>query len=135
MILTPYRSKAPRHAVGFVLGSGRVVMEDGTRARIRDLPANAHANQAPSVRLYADHRTIVSRFAMRGHGELDLFNRSWFAWWPDPDHKVLLLKDDPGNDGSVLEGLVGMRDFLARRGASVGSVGHMSRSLLRATLA
>lgn len=134
MIVAPYKGKAPRHEVGFVLPSGRVVLEDGSRRRIGDLPSNAHANQTPGLRLYADHHTVVSRFAMRGVGELDMFNRSWFAWWPDPDHRVLLLKDDPGNDDGVLAGLVGVRDFLAARGASAGSVGHMSRSLLRATL-
>ncbi len=134
MIVSPYKGRPPSHAVGFVLPSGRVLMEDGSRWRVGDLPPNAHASQVPSVRLFADHHTVVSRFAMRGAGELDMFNGSWFAWWPDPDHKVLLLKDDPGNGGDVLEGLVAWRDFLAARGASIGSLGHSTRSLLRATL-
>jgi hypothetical protein len=134
MIISPYKTPAPAHAVGFVMPSGRVVMEDGSRWRIGDLPPNAHASRYASVKLYADHHTIVSRFAMRGVGELDMFNGSWFAWWPDPDHRVTLLKDDPGNGGDVLEGLVTFRNFLAARGASIGSLGHSTRSLLRATL-
>ena len=134
MIVAPYKTKAPRHVVGFVMPSGRVVMEDGSRRRIGDLPPNGHPTRWSSLRLYADHRTIVSRFAMRGHGELDMFGGKWFAWWPDPDHRVILLKDDPGSGDDVLAGLVAFRDFLGRRGASIGSTGHSARSLLRATL-
>lgn len=134
MIVSPYKARAPRHSVGFVMPNGKAVLEDGSVKRIRDLPPNNFSNQVPGLRLFADHHTIVSRFAMRGQGDLGMYHRKWFVWWPDDQHRVILLKDEPGNDPGVLEGLVGFRDFLASHGASIGSVGASTRSLLRTTL-
>lgn len=135
MRVGPYKVGAPRHVVGFVGPDGKARMEDGSRVAISDLPPNAtHNGGRPSVRLYGDEETIMGRFVMRGLGAVDVYNRTPVGWMPDPAHRVLFLRDRPGNDDSVLAGLVVFRDFLSDRGASIGSMGASTWSLLRTTL-
>jgi hypothetical protein len=134
MKIKPYVHRAPRHEVGLVLPSGRVLMEDGSRRRIGDLPSNKARASKPGLRLYADPEAVLGSFVMRGSGDVDVYNRSYTTWWPDDEHRVVLLRDSPGSSPDVLAGLVGVRDFLAERGASVGSMGGSTFSLLKASL-
>jgi hypothetical protein len=127
MTLDPYKRPPAHRRVGLVLDDGRAVLEDGSRlAILGDVPRD--------VCLYAD-RQVATKFVMRGMGEAVCWNGVPVRWRPafEPRGGVYLFTGY-GSDTPALDGLTRWRDWLASYGASAGSIGHASFSLLRATL-
>lgn len=126
MIVEPYKREPPRLPVGLVTGTRRVLLEDGSSPRLRDAPAG--------IMLFADAHMVNLRYLRRGDGQCHSWNDRPVRWLPDLERSVILLQGYPGDGEETLAGLVRWRDFLAERGARVGSPASASFSLWRATL-
>lgn len=127
MKIEPYRIAQPRLPVGLVTSTRRVICEDGSRPRLRDV--------SPEVRLYGDGHLVNVRFLRRGDGSCYSWNDRPVRWLPDLEHKVIMLQGYPGDSDETMAGLVSWRDHLHAANARIGSPATASLSLLRATLA
>ncbi len=126
MKIAPYRRRPPVQHVGLVTRTRRVILEDGSRPRLRDVD--------PRIKLYADAHLINARFLRRGDGKAISWNDRPVRWLADLDHAVYLLQGYPGDGDEIMDGIVAWRDRLALHGARVGSPAAASLSLLRTTL-
>jgi hypothetical protein len=125
VILKPYRRTPPRREVAIVGDDRLVTLESGRRVALHDVDRR--------TRIYADRDMVRAAFLHRGDGAAYAWNETPVRWLAD-DREVILIGSYPGTGDDFLAGLAGLRDFLASRGAGIGSMSASSWSLLRATL-
>ena len=124
-MIRPYARPPKPRPVGVLGHDRRVTLENGRRVNLPDVPER--------TAIFADRDLVRHRFLIRGDGSAYAWNEVPVRWLAS-GRQVILVGGYPGQGDDFLGGLVALRDFLAARGAGIGSAGSSSWSLLRATL-
>jgi hypothetical protein len=129
-VIKPYRKPPPVPPVALVRRDGAIVREDGsTMGLLGGYPDD------PTV-IYAD-KDVAEDHVLHGRGSIIRWNDTWCRWevgGRTGKRSVILLPGFPGDDETVLAGLIGWRDWLRDAGATIGTIGSASMSLFRASL-
>lgn len=124
-MIRPYARPPKPRPVGVLGSDRRVVLEDGRRVNLVEVPER--------TAIFADRDLVRHKFLIRGDGFAYCWNEVPVRWEAAGKH-VILVGSYPGQGDDFLGGLVALRDFLAERGATIGSAGSSSWSLMRATI-
>lgn len=125
--LKPYAKPPKVPPVGLVRDDGRIVLEDGTTHGLLSMDPDDR------TQVYADRDTARTHAIGHKRGTIIRWNDSWVRWEVG-GRSVILLGGFPGDSEHVLAGLVAWRDWVRSIGATIGTVGSTSLSILRASL-